>query len=99
MKEYVVKKKGKVVYRYLKCSCLVVFGRPVRWETNVKAINWAGLESGNVHLQKYSCMQDIRGTSTLRISCKDEKPVPRIVFRFCKQNRQLRSFLRPEGLF
>jgi hypothetical protein len=55
-------------------------------------MNWAGLESGNVYLQKYSCMQDIKGTSTLRISRKNKKPVPRIVFRFGRQGRQVKKF-------
>lgn len=45
IKEYVVKKKGKNVYRYLKCSYLVVCNGPVRWATNVKIMNWASLES------------------------------------------------------
>jgi len=51
-KEYRVKRKGKIIYRYLKCSYLVVFHRPVRWNINVKAMNRAGLESGNENLQR-----------------------------------------------
>lgn len=96
MKEYLVKKKGKVVYRYLKGSYLVVFDRPVRWETNVKIMNWAGLESGNENLRSYVRMQCIKETSTARISRKPEKrekPIPRIVFRCGKQDRQIKKFL------
>jgi hypothetical protein len=99
IKEYIMKKKGKVVYRYLKCSYLVIFNRPVRWETNVKTMTWASLESGNKNLQRYTCMQCIKQTSSARISCKDKKPIPRVVLRFGKQNRQLRNSLKLENLF
>ena len=96
VKEYVVKKKDRIIYRYLKNSYHVVFNRPVRWETNVKIMNWAGLESGNVDLQRYVRMQCIKETSTARISGKkgkQKKPIPRIVFRFGKQDRQVKKFL------
>ena len=93
IKEYIMKKKGKVVYRYLKGSYLVVFDRPVKWETNVKVMNWVGLESGNVNLQKYVRMQCIKQTSTARFSVKDKKPIPKIVFRFGSQDRQVKKFL------
>jgi hypothetical protein len=96
MKDYVVKKKSKVVYRYLKGSYLVVFDRPVRWATNVKIMNWVALESGNSDLQRYVRMQCIKETSTVRISRKKgkrDKPIPRIVFRFGKQDRQIEKFL------
>ena len=95
IKEYVVKRKEKIVYRYLKCSYLVVFDRPVRWSTNVKAMNWAGLESGNVDLQRYVRMQCIKQTSTVRISVKKDKrmkPIPKIVFRYGRQDRQTQKF-------
>lgn len=74
----------------------MIFDRPVKWETNVKIMNWAALESGNVNLQRYVRMQCIKGTSTARSSVKKgkrEKPVPRIVFRFGEQDRQVRKFL------
>jgi hypothetical protein len=96
IEEYVVKKKGKIVYRYLKNSYLVVFDRPVRWETNVKIMNWASLESGNENLQRYTRMQCIKETSTVRISGKKgkrDKPVPRIIFRFGHQVRQVKKLL------
>ena len=100
MKEYVVKenakKKGKPVYRYLKGSYLGVFDRPLRWETNVEVMNWIALESGNAGLQRYVRMQCIKRTSTVRISRKKgkhEKPIPRIVFKFGKQDRQVKKFL------
>jgi hypothetical protein len=102
MKNYVVKKKGKVVYTYKLGSYLVVFDRPVRWETNVKIMNWVALLSGNPSLQRYVRMQCIKGTSTARISVKKgkrEKPIPRIVFRYVSNTARLSGFLRLDGLF
>ena len=96
IKEYIVKKKGKVVYRYLKGSYLVIFDRPVRWATNVKIMNWVALESGNENLRRYVRMQCIKQTSTVRISVKKgkrDKPVPILVFRFGRQDRQVKTFL------
>jgi len=50
-------------------------------------MNWIALESRNVNLQKYVRMQCIKGTSTVRISSKGNKPAPSIVFRFGAQNK------------
>jgi hypothetical protein len=88
-----VKEKGKVVYRYLKGSYLCIFDRPVKWETNVKIMNWVALESGNVNLQRYVRMQCIKQTSTVRISRKEKKPIPKVAFRFGTQDRQIKKFL------
>jgi hypothetical protein len=93
VKEYVVKLKGNVVYRYLKGSYLVVFAKPVRWEHNVKVMNWTALESGNADLNRYVRMQCIKQTSTVRFSAKGSKPAPRVVFKFGTQYRQIKKFL------
>ena len=93
MKEYVVKKKGKVFYRYLKGSYHVVFDKPVKWSMNVHIMDWAALESGNENLKKWAIMQGIKESSTLRVSVKGKKPAPKIVFRFGSQDRQVKKFL------
>jgi hypothetical protein len=102
MKHYVVKKKGKVIYEYKLGSYLVVFDRPVRWKTNVKIMNWVGLLSGNPNLQRYVRMQCIKGSSTARCSKKrgnrKDKPIPRIVFRYGEQYRQIAKFLETRRL-
>jgi hypothetical protein len=38
-------------------------------------------------------MQGIKESSTLRVGLKFRKPSPRIVFRYGKQDRQIREFL------
>jgi hypothetical protein len=93
MKNYIAKRNNRVFYRFRKGSYLVVFDRSVHWDTNVKIMNWVGLESGNLNLQKYVRMQCIKKTSTVRISNKGNKPIPKIVFRFGNQNRQIKKFL------
>jgi len=97
MKHYVVKEKGKVVYEYKLGSYLVVFDRPVRWKTNVTIMNWVALLSGHADLKRYVNMQCIKQTSTGRFSVKKEKrkekPIPRIVFRYGEQDRQVKKFL------
>jgi hypothetical protein len=93
MKNYVVKQKRKIVYSLKKCSYLVIFNRKVTWASNVKIMNWAHLESGNLNLQKYVTMQCIKGTSTVRISSKGNKPAPSIVFRYGAQDKMVKEFL------
>jgi len=43
--------------------------------------------------QDYVFMQCIKGGSTLRISPKKAKPSPRIVYRYGKQDGEIRLFL------
>ena len=93
MKNYVVKQKKRTVYSFKRGSYLVIFNRPVHWDSNVKIMNWIALESGNVNLQKYVRMQCIKGTSTVRISSKGSKPAPSIVFRYGVQDKMIREFL------
>jgi len=97
IKQYIVKEKGKIIYEYKLGSYLVVFDHPVRWETNVKIMNWVALLSGNSDLQRYVRMQCIKQSSTARISEKTSKrkvkPIPRIVFRYGEQYRKVKWFL------
>jgi hypothetical protein len=43
-------------------------------------------------------MQCIKQSSTLRVSAKHDKPMPRIVARFGRQERQIESFLQFRSL-
>jgi len=60
VKEYVVKVKGKVLYRYLKRSYLLVFDKPVKWETNVKVMNWVN----RVPIQHYRVSRRAKPSQT-----------------------------------
>jgi len=56
-------------------------------------IAWVSLLSHNHGLFKWFLMQCIKQGSTLRVSSKKDKPSPRVVFRYGKQEKQIRSFL------
>ena len=72
----------------------VVFDRAVSWTQNMRVVAWVALLSHNKGLARWFLMQCIKGCSTLRVSFKREKPSPRIVFRFGKQEEQVKDFLR-----
>lgn len=82
----------------VKCNYLVIFDRKVSWNENVKIMNWVALESGNIALQSYVRMQCIKGSSTVRVSRKGSKPIPRIVFRYGSQNSMIKKFLETRSL-
>jgi hypothetical protein len=65
---------------------------------NVRIMNWVALESGNENLQRYVRMQCIKETSTVRISRKGKKPVPKVVFCYGLQDKQVRNFLETRKL-
>lgn len=56
-------------------------------------VAWVALISGNEKLRRYQLMQCIKESSTRRVSRKREKSSPRVVFRFGKQDREIRRFL------
>jgi len=88
-----IKYKRKVIHRWIKSSYLVVFNRPVRWELNARIMAWVAINSGIQSLKDYALMQCIKRSSTLRISPKENKPAPRIVYRYGKQDKQIKKFL------
>jgi hypothetical protein len=61
-------------------------------------MNWVALESGNENLQRYVRMQCIKETSTVRISKKNKKHVPKVVFRYGAQDKQIKKFLETRKL-
>ena len=71
----------------------VVFDRIVTWTKNMHVVAWVGLQSKNEGLRKWLLMQCIKENSTLRISSKKEKPMPRIVHHYRNQSTQIRNYL------
>ena len=84
---------GFIILKSSENSYHVVFDRPVKWSENMRIVAWLSLLSKNAKLKTYLIMQCIKQSSTLRISCKGEKPAPRIVYRFGKQNMQIKKFV------
>jgi hypothetical protein len=56
-------------------------------------ISWIAVESQLGKLRDYVLMQVIKKSSTLKVGPKFKKPPPRIVYRYSKQDRQIREFL------
>ena len=59
----------------------------------MRVVAWVALLSHSPKLEKYCLMQCIKTSSALRVSSKKEKPSPRIVFRFGKQDEQVKDFM------
>jgi hypothetical protein len=97
-KDYVVKEKRKIIFIFTKRSYHVVFNCPVDWSRNTHIRAWVALESGIESVRKYAIMQDIKETSTLRISKKDKKPIPKTIFRYGLQDKQIKKFLETRKL-
>ena len=91
------KLEGFIILKSSENSYHVVFNRPVSWSENTRIVAWVSLLSGNEKLNTYFLMQCIKESSTLRISAKDEKPSPRIVYRCGKQDKQIKEFLSWRG--
>ena len=72
----------------------VVFNRAVSWQENMKIVAWVSLLSHNDAVLRWFQMQCIKGSSTLRVSPKMDKPSPRIVCRFGKQDGEVRNYLQ-----
>jgi len=61
-------------------------------------VAWVWIESKNEGLGKWFGMQCIKESSTLRVSPKKEKPSPRIIFSFGKQDNEIKKFLKYRAL-
>jgi hypothetical protein len=87
------KLEGFIIFESSRGSFHVVFNRPVTWRRNMHVISWVAVESQLSKLKDYVLMQTIKESSTLRVGPKFRKPSPRIVYRYGRQDRQIREFL------
>jgi hypothetical protein len=92
-KDYPVEIDGNIVFKYSKKNYLVVFNRRVSWTKNVHIMDWVAIESQIPKLKDYVLMQGIKEGSTLRVSPKGDKPSPRIVDRYGRQDGEIHLFL------
>ena len=75
-----------------------VFNREVSWSENMRIVVWVAMQSRNQGLFKWFHMQCIKESSTLRISTKRQKPSPKIIFRYGKEDQQIKHFLKDRDL-
>ena len=85
--------KGYAILRSSKNSYHIVFDRKVTWPENMGIVAWVAQLSRKESLRKWFLMQCIKGSSTLRVSSKNEKPPPRLIFKHGTQIEQIWSFL------
>ena len=84
---------GFLILKSSSKSYHVVFNRTVSWSKNVGIVAWVCLKWKIRKLTEWLIMQCIKRASTLRVTSKGNKPSPRIVFRFEKQDKQIKVFL------
>jgi len=84
---------GFIILKSSEGNYHVVFNRRVSWRRNVKIMSWVAIESQLPKLKDYVLMQGIKMCSTLRVSCKGDKPSPRVVYRYGMQDGEIRNFL------
>jgi len=85
--------RGFVILKSSERHYHMVFDRKVSWSKNICTVGWVAVCSRNSRLKDWLAMQCIKESSTLRVAPKGDKPSPRIVFRYGKQDKQIREFL------
>lgn len=88
------KLRGFVILRSSENRYHIMFDRKVSWKQNMRIVAWVALLSHNKGLAKWFLMQCIKGCSTLRVSVKQEKPPPRVVYRFGRQDENAKDFMK-----
>jgi len=88
------KLEGFIILKSSKDHYHVIFDRRVIWRKNVHMMSWIAIESQIGKLKDYVLMQCIKESSTLRVEPKGEKPFPRIVYRYGKQDGEIINFLK-----
>lgn len=85
--------EGFIIFKSSENCYHVVFNREVVWETNIEIMAWVCLLTKHQKLTGWFILQCIKKGSTLRVSPKKQKPSPRMVYRFGKEDTQIKNFL------
>ncbi|MCJ7761544.1 hypothetical protein MUP59_10475 [Candidatus Bathyarchaeota archaeon] len=84
---------GFVILRSSENHFHVIFNRTVDWTRNVSVMAWACLMIRCKCMIKWFIMQCIKEGSTLRVSPKKEKPIPRVICRYGDQDQEIKNFM------
>jgi hypothetical protein len=82
-----------VCYSYRAESYHTVFNRKVSWNELISILAWLCLFTKDSKLITWFHLQLIKGTFTLRHGFKKRKGIPKIVYRFGNQDKQIAEFL------
>jgi hypothetical protein len=87
---------GWLILKSSKNCYHAVFNRYVSLAENVSIMAWVALVllRKNPKVVKWFLMQCIKGSSTLRVTPKKEKPAPRIVNKDGERNHAIANFLK-----
>lgn len=89
------KLEGFIIFKSSGECYHVVFNKAVSWRQNVSIVAWTCyIIRFNLPLMRWLVMQCIKKSSTLRLSTKGGKPVPRVLYRFGQQNSMIRNYLK-----
>jgi hypothetical protein len=88
------KLRGFIILRSSKNHYHVVFDRSVTWKKNTHIMAWVCVGTKNEGLIKWFLMQCIKELSTLRISPKGDKLIPRIILKYGEQDNGIKNFLK-----
>jgi hypothetical protein len=88
------KLRGFIILKSSEEHYHMVFDRRVSWLKNMGIVGWVAVCSRNSKLKDWLAMQCIKGSSTLRVAPKGDKPSPRVVFRYGSQDHQIKNFLK-----
>lgn len=84
---------SKIAYSYKTKSYHSVFNREVSFNELNSMLAWLCLFTKDNKLITWFLLQLIKGTYTLRHGFKGRKKLPRIVFRYGNQDKQIKKFL------
>jgi hypothetical protein len=85
--------RGYIILKSSEKHYHIVFDRRVSWSKNTAIVGWVAVCSRNSKLKDWLAMQCIKESSTLRVAPKGDKPSPRIVFRYGKEDKLIKEFL------
>jgi hypothetical protein len=72
----------------------IIFDRKLTYAKCVSVIADVCLYAKSESLSRWFYLQCIKGEFTLRVSAKGKKPSPKIVFRYGKQDKEIKEFLQ-----
>lgn len=84
---------GFLILKSSKNNYHVVFNRRVDWSENMSIVASVTLACRNPRMTKWFLLQCRKSEPTLRVGPKGSKPSPRIVYRYGRQDDQIREFL------
>lgn len=85
--------EGFVILRSSRKNYHLLFNHTLSWRKNLHVVAWIAQQSKNKKISSWLLFQCIKESSTFRIGRKGKKKAPRVVFRYGKQDNEIKDFL------